>query len=341
MSSLTFVHVGDLEPNFRTTKSKKDPKYRSREDAEAVFECLECLFEGLAGPGPAGLGKPDVIFFSGDFWGPYPTPGRGSGGKDGYRSRFEKLFGLWQGLVDGGADFIWTIASHEYSQYKRARKGEAYWPFVPGVPPKLVEAPGVKLTGEPGSPLVVDADGATFAAFGGLGGQLLQNPGKRERKRNPRKAAERQEDVDDRRKRLEAGFEKVAGARRAGVPLIVVSADEGERSLPKLVDYVGLGGTQGVTHRAPRRISKTHPNGKAHTLGRPIDIRSRDDGRENLPIAQRLKRMDFVWGEVVSPSEVRVERVVCPVPSRFAEARVHPEVAAWGALPWTPSSPVR
>ena len=332
MSSLTFVHVGDLEPNFRSTAPKKirgepNPIYRSMDEVEAVFDCMEHLFDGLRGPGPAGLQKPDVVFFSGDLWGPYPRPGVGSGGADGYRGRFERLFAIWQKLVDAGTAFVWTVASHEYDQYRNADAGQAHWPFEPGPTPTLVRAPGVRITGDPGSPLVLEIRGVKVAGIGGLGGQLLQNPGTRAWARNEDKAARRQAEVDERRKRLDRGIARL----RMEAPRVVVSADDQRRGLQDFADYVGLGGIQSTAGRAPVHRSKVH------TLGRPVKIGARDG--KGAPPSQRLARMDFVWGESTGTTAGRVLRVLCPAPPQHPDAPAHPKVVAWGAVPWTPSPP--
>jgi hypothetical protein len=332
MSKLTFVHIGDLEPNFRSTAARKvkgqdNPRHRKREEVEAVFACLEHLFEGLRGTGPGGLQRPDIVFFSGDLSGPFLSTKGGSGGSNGYRAEFERLFASWQRLVDGGTEFVWTLASHDDREYGRAERAEPdCWPFVPGRTPSLIGAPGVRLTSRPDSPLVLDVRGVTVAGIGGLGGNRLQNTTTREKTDNPQYAAVRQAKVDETRRRLEEGIAKLQEAR----PVVVVSSDDQRRSLYKIASYVGLGGIQKTAERAP--VGK---NPRVHKLGRPVDIQSRQ--HRGTP-SERLQRMDFVWGEVSSTSEARALRVLCPAPPDHPNAPVHPAFEAW-AVPWTPTPP--
>lgn len=335
MSSLTFVHVGDLEPNFRSTKGKRDPNYRPREDVQAVFDCLEHLFNGLRGPGPDGLRKPDVVFFSGDLSGPQLSTMGGSGGANGYRPEFERLFATWQRLVDGGTTFVWTIASHEDSEYRRAAKGEDCWPFISDAAPKLVCAPGVLLTADPDRPLVVDVQGLKIGAIGGLGGDSLKNVQSSDWERNEAKATKRQAKVDSLLKRLDHG---IAGLR-ADAPCVVVSADDQRRGIEKFASYLGLGGVQSTAGRRPPKGSNVYKldGSNVHKLGRPVDIRPSDGSSP----AERLQRLDFVWGEVLDDSRVRALRVLSPAPPQYPDAPAHPKVVAWGAVPWTPSPPIK
>ena len=304
--SLPFVHIGDLEPNFRTSADcEKRGTYRESDDVHLAFDLLEHLFRSLDGPGPEGLPRPRLILFSGDLWSGYP--GRKGDGPGGYQKHFRQLLTIWDEMTRTGIDIVWTIASHELKYFKKR-----VWPFtgLDGDRVFLPDAPKVQLVADLAGRVVFEEDDIRVIAFGGLGGSRLKDL---TRSKVRRRIGQHEAGI----KRLEAEC--------ARMRVIALSADEQPRGLERFCDYIGLGGLQSSggkdRPRTPPRSSKP----QVHLLGRPVTVN--DNARA------KVKRMDFVGG-VAGSDGCEVKRVLAPIPEGI-EASV-PKWLSWPAIDWKP-----